>query len=83
MGINSDEELEGVFDLITTCPGKGIGLRDYGLHEGGRANVVLWDADSAPHAILHRARPVYVLKGGKVVVHNNFDANTSPHQLPG
>ncbi len=77
MGINSDDGLDAIFDLITTCPGKGMGLKDYGLHEGGRADLVLWDADSAPHVILHRARPIYVLKGGKVVVQNSPDANAS------
>jgi cytosine deaminase len=82
MGINSDEGLDAVFDLVTTCPGRGIGLKDYGLHEGGRADVVLWDADSAAHVILHKARPAYVLKGGKVVVQNARDANLSPHRLP-
>jgi cytosine/adenosine deaminase-related metal-dependent hydrolase len=78
MGINSDEVLDAVFDLITTCPGQGIGLKDYGLHEGGRADVVLWDADSVAHVILHRAKPVYVLKGGKIVVQSDRNANPPP-----
>lgn len=68
MGIRSDEDLEAIFDLITTCPAQGMGLKDYGLHEGGRADLVLWDADSVPHLVLYQARPAYVLKGGNVVV---------------
>jgi cytosine deaminase len=79
MGITSDEGLEAIFDLITTCPGQGIGLKDYGLHEGGRADVVLWDADSVAHVILHQAKPVYVLKGGEIVVQNGRNVNPPPH----
>jgi cytosine deaminase len=79
MGINSDEGLDGIFDLITTCPGKGIGLKGYGLHEGGRADVVLWDADSVAHVILHEAKPIYVLKAGKIVVQNDRNANSTSH----
>jgi cytosine/creatinine deaminase len=77
MGIDSDEGLDAIFDLITTCPGQGIGLKDYGLHEGGRADLVLWDADSVAHVILHEARPSYVLKGGKVVIQRGRDTNPS------
>ncbi len=72
MGVSSNEGLEGVFDLITTCPGTAldlaVGRKDYGLREGGRADLVLWDAESAPHVLLHQARPAFVFKNGKVVV---------------
>ena len=71
MGITSNEGLEGVFDLITTCPGTALdqaaGRKDYGLREGGRADLVLWDAESAPLVLMHEAKPVFVFKSGKVV----------------
>jgi cytosine deaminase len=67
MGVNSNEGLESVFDLITTCPGQAIGLKDYGLHEGGRADLVLFDADSAPHVLCYQAGRALVFKNGKVV----------------
>jgi cytosine deaminase len=68
MRLNTDEEIDQVFDLITTCPGKSLGLEDYGLREGGAADLVLWEAESAPQVVLHQAKPLYVLKNGKVVV---------------
>jgi cytosine deaminase len=59
----------------------GIGLKDYGLHEGGRADVVLWDVDSVAHVILHEAKPVYVLKGGEIVVQSSRNADPHPHHV--
>ena len=69
---SSDEALEPVFDLITTYPGAAldlaVGRKDYGLREGGRADLVLWDAESAPQVLLQQIRPAFVFKGGTVVV---------------
>jgi cytosine deaminase len=67
MGISEDAGLEEVFDMITTFPGKATGLKDYGLQEGGRADLVLFDAASAPEVLLHQAERTLVFKNGKVV----------------
>lgn len=73
MGLDSSNAaLEPVFDLITTFPGTAldlaVGRKDYGLREGGRADLVLWDAESAPQVLLQQARPAFVFKNGRVVV---------------
>jgi len=67
MGISSNEGLEEVFDLITTCPARALGLKDHGVREGARADLILFDAASAPEALLHQAERSYVFKNGTVV----------------
>lgn len=64
---SSNEGLEGIFDMITTCPGRAMGLKDFGLREGGRADLVLFDAESARDVVLHEVGPALVFKNGKVV----------------
>ena len=77
---SSDEALDPVFDLITTCPGTALdlagGRKDYGLREGGRADLVLWDAQSAPDVILQQAKPAFVFKNGKMVVEGGRTLST-------
>jgi cytosine deaminase len=68
MGISDNKGLEEVFDMITTFPGKATGQKDYGVREGARADLVLFDAPSAPEVLLHKAERTLVFKNGKVVV---------------
>lgn len=67
LGLISDEALDATFDLITTCPGKALGLDGYGLQEGGRADLVLFDADSPADVLMYGAAPALVFKAGRVV----------------
>jgi cytosine deaminase len=67
IGITDDRGLEEVFDMITTFPAKATGLKDYGVREGARADLVLFDATSAPEVLLHKAERSLVFKNGKVV----------------
>lgn len=67
---NTDERLDAAFDLITTCPGRALGLKDYGLHEGGRADLVLFDATSTADVLMHEAKPALVFKRGTLVAQN-------------
>ena len=55
MGISNDEGLEEVFDMISTFPARAMGLREHGLREGARADLVLFEAQSAPEVLLHQA----------------------------
>jgi cytosine/creatinine deaminase len=67
MGVSNDEGLEEVFDMISTFPARAMGLREHGLREGARADLVLFDAQSAPEVLLHQATRAMVFKNGKVV----------------
>jgi cytosine deaminase len=67
LGAQTDEALEGVFDMITTCPAQAIGLKDYGLREGGVADLVLWDAQSVAQVLTSQSERALVFKNGRVV----------------
>jgi cytosine deaminase len=57
-------------ELITTNPARAIGVEDYGLAEGARADLVVLDARDAAQAITEQAEKLYVIKGGRVVARN-------------
>jgi cytosine/creatinine deaminase len=56
-----------VFDMISTFPARAMGSREHGLREGARADLVLFEAQSAPEVLLHQAARAIVFKNGKVV----------------
>jgi cytosine deaminase len=61
------EEIRTLIDMITTNGAKALGLSDYGLAVGCRADLVLFDAASEMDAIRRIAPRRMVLKAGKVV----------------
>jgi cytosine deaminase len=56
--------------LFTTNPAKLLGLTDYGLAEGKRADLVVLDARDAAQAITDQVEKLYVIKAGRVVAKN-------------
>jgi cytosine deaminase len=61
------DQMAWLLDFITTNPARAIGLRDYGLAEGCRADLVVLDARDAAQAITEQAEKLYVIKSGRVV----------------
>jgi len=61
------EEIRTLIDMITTNGAKTLGLSEYGLEVGCRADLVLFDAVSEMDAIRRIAPRRLVLKGGRVV----------------
>src|SRR5919205_1334267 len=61
------EELRTLIDMITVNAARALGLDDYGLEPGCRADLVVFDAPSEMEAL--RLVPVrrFVLRGGQVV----------------
>jgi len=60
-------EIETVYDMITTTAARIIGLRDYGLAVGKKANLVVINAKDARDAIRLAPERPYVIREGKVV----------------
>ena len=60
-------ELASLMECLTTAPAGALGLTDYGLMPGCRADMVLFDAPSPAQAILSRRAPVAVYKAGRLV----------------
>jgi len=65
-------EMLKIFDAITVNSAKIFRLKDYGIREGNRADIVVLNAPSEIEAIRLMAEALYVIKDGKVV------ANTQP-----
>jgi cytosine deaminase len=65
--MSSYEELRTLIDMITVNGARTLGLRDYGLEPGCRADLVLFDAPGESDAIRLLAPRRLVIRGGRVV----------------
>ena len=64
------DQLAWLLELVTTNAARAIGLADYGLAEGCRADLVVLDARDAAQAITEQAEKLWVIQGGRVVARN-------------
>lgn len=62
------DDLPTVLPMITTSPAKALGLKDYGLEVGKKADMVLLDTMSVKEAIIDIPDRLYVIKNGKITV---------------
>jgi cytosine deaminase len=61
------EQLAWLLDLVTVNPARALGLADYGLSPGCRADLVVLDAATPAQAITEQVEKLWVLKAGRVV----------------
>jgi len=71
------DQLAWLPELITTNPARALGLEDYGLAPGCRADLVVLDARDAAQAITEQAEKLYVVKAGRVVARNTRSSELS------
>ena len=72
--MSGQEELETLFDMITTRPARALGIANYDLSVGSPADLVVFAAPSEIDALRLVAPRRLVLRGGRVV------ARTQPGQ---
>ena len=65
--MSGDEELRRLIEMITVNPAAALGVPDYGLREGGAADLVVFDAPSEADALRLVAPRTLVLRGGRIV----------------
>lgn len=65
MWMNSRQEMEILYDLITTNAAQALGAEGHNLKEGGNADLVVLNAESVWEAIWNHEAPLYVIKSGK------------------
>ena len=65
--MSGDSELRRLIEMITVNPARALGIPDYGLREGGPADLVVFDAPSEADALRLMAPRTLVLRGGQVV----------------
>ncbi|GGC90381.1 amidohydrolase family protein [Enterococcus wangshanyuanii] len=62
------DDLPTVLPMITENPAKALGLKDYGLAVGKKADLVLLDTQAVATALIDFPERSYVIKNGKVTV---------------
>lgn len=61
------EDMEIIYDLITTNAARALGIKEFGLKEGNKADLVVLDAEAVWEAIWNHEAPLHVIKGGREI----------------
>ncbi len=61
------EETGQVLSMVTDVPARAIGLSDYGLEVGKRADVIILEAENWHQALQFQSAKTHVIHGGKLV----------------
>lgn len=69
-GFYTDAELEAAFDVVTYGGAKALGLADYGLEAGKRADFVVVTAAHVPEAVVAVPHQRAVYRAGRLVAEN-------------
>jgi cytosine deaminase len=67
MWMTTLEEMNLLYDLITTRSAQAMGMKDFAMREGNRANLVVLNAESVWEALTYHEAPIHVIKDGKEV----------------
>ena len=65
MWMTTFEEIDILYDLITTNAAKALGIKDFELAVGNPANIVVLGVESTVKALWSHEAPVAVIKAGK------------------
>lgn len=66
--LRRDEDLALAFDCVSTLGAWACRFKDYGLHEGARADLVLVDTETVAEAVVSRPVRKLVVARGRIVV---------------
>jgi cytosine/adenosine deaminase-related metal-dependent hydrolase len=66
-GFRTDEDLAVAFDTISGAGAQALGLDDYGLEVGKRADFVCVQAETLAEAVVSRSHRGLVVKRGEIV----------------
>ncbi|HYQ61506.1 MAG TPA: amidohydrolase family protein, partial [Desulfatiglandales bacterium] len=67
MWMTTFEEMEILYDLITTRAAQAMAISAFEMREGNRANLVVLNAESVWEALTYHEAPRHVIKDGKEV----------------
>jgi cytosine deaminase len=67
MWMTTFQEMDLLYDLITTRAAQAMGMKGFPMQPGNRANLVVLNAESVWEALTHHEAPVHVIKDGKEV----------------
>lgn len=64
------QEIDACFDMVGVNGARSLHIDDYGIREGGAANLVVLDAPDAFHALRFQAIPRVVIARGQIIARN-------------
>lgn len=67
------EDMEVLYDMVTTNAARAIGLQNFELKEGAPANLVVLDQPNVLEALRFHEKPLYVLSHGRLVDQMKMD----------
>lgn len=67
------DDLKTVLPMVTTNAAKALGLKDYGLKEGGAADLVLLSSTSVGEVVIDMPIRELVIKDGKITVETTHE----------
>lgn len=70
-GFRRDDDLELALDSCTFGGARALGVADYGLHEGARADLVLLTGETLADAIVSRSADRTVVRQGMVIARHS------------
>ena len=76
--LRRDDEVALALDTCTHGGARMMGLEDYGLQPGSRADLVLLDGETLAEAVVSRRPRKVVLKGGKVIARDGIALAEAP-----
>ena len=84
--LSSRLDMEWCFDAVTLNSANIMGLEDYGLKRGCKADMVILQANDKIDAIRLRANRLFVIRAGKVIsttkpIHAELDLSERPKKL--
>lgn len=68
----TDDELGIAFDMVTASGAKALGITNYGLHVGARADFVTLRAAHIPEAVVAVPKRRSVYRGGVCIVRDDM-----------
>ena len=64
LNMRTFEDMELLYDMVTTSAAKALGLKNHELKVGGDADLVILEQEDVYHAIWYHTAPAYVIKNG-------------------
>lgn len=71
-------QFERILDLVTYNAARAMGIKDYGMAIGCRADIVVHEAESVKEALRMRLERPYVIKSGRIVAENGVIRRYKP-----
>jgi cytosine deaminase len=65
--MTTNQDMETLYDMVTTKAARAIGLKDRKLEVGGVADLVVLKEKKMVEAFRYHDAPLYVISGGKLV----------------